>query len=982
LPTLTEAENQELLINWNNTSIDFQTDKCLHELFEARVSRSPEAVVVKHEDNELTNNYLNERANQLAHYLIALGVRPNKLVGICMKRSPDMLVAMLGILKAGGAYVPLDPDFPSERLSFMLKDTGVSVVLGSTSTKTSLPDNNARLFCIDSDWDIVSRESTDNPDTDVIPENLAYIMYTSGSTGKPKGVMVPHRAINNHMLWMQHTFPLSDSDSVIQKTPYSFDASVWEIYAPLITDATLVIARNGGHKDCKYLTDLIISNQITAVKLAPSLLRMLVEEPQLNECTCIKHVFCGSEVLPQELVKRFYNILPKSHLHNMYGPTETAVDVTWWSCDLEEEGSVPIGKAVANTQIYILNDNLDPVAVGESGELHIGGIQVACGYLNRPELTKRKFITDPFSKNQDALLYKSGDIARYRSDGSIEYLGRIDHQIKINGIRIEAGEIESTLESHPSVKQVVVVIKKNISDQRLVAYVVLKKGMPSQVKILRKYLEEKLPDYMVPNLFLILDELPLTSSGKIDRAALPEPDNKRPTIDTAYVSPHNKLEQHLASIWCELLNIDRVGINDKFFELGGTSILAAQFISRIREELGENIYIVSIFESPSIAEYIKFLKREYPAAVAEKYGIGQAEKKSACEELSQAMISEMHECVPAYIKDHKYNKNVRGNPQAIFVLAPPRSGTTLLRVMLAGHPGFFAAAELNLLMFNSMDERKAAFKDKFSLWLEGNIRAVMDIKDCDADEAKRIIEKYEKEGSTTQAFYQELQEWIGNRILIDKTPAYALDYNALEKAERDFNNALYIHLTRHPYAMTRSFEKKHLDQVLFLNKHNFSSRQLAELVWLVSHQNTSKFLQQIPDNRKFRIKFEDMVKQPQEIMEAMCQNFGFDYHSDLIDPYKNIDKKMTDGIYDVSAPMGDTRLLERNAIDPAVADSWKGVLSDNYLSDITWDVAEEFGYERPVQTGKIVTDQVNRKNAARTRRDKMAQQRQVRSKRR
>jgi amino acid adenylation domain-containing protein len=952
---MSQEELYRVLVQFNDTRVDYPEHVCLHQLFEAQVLRMPDRVAVVYEGTRLTYAELNLRANQLAHHLRALGVGPEVSVGVYMERSLEMVVALYAILKAGGAYVPLDPEYPRERIAFMLEDAQAPVLLTQKHLLLELPAHGPEVVCLDTDWPEIEGMATHNPSSGVTAENLAYVIFTSGTTGRPKGVMNCHRGICNRLLWMQDAYQLTEEDCIVQKTPFSFDVSVWEFFWPLLFGARLVVARPGGHKDSSYLVNLIVEHRVTTIHFVPSMLQLFLDDRAVGSCQSLKRVICSGEALPHDLQERFFTRLD-AELHNLYGPTEAAVDVTYWAC---EQGSsldfVPIGRPVANTQIYILDDKMEPVPVGESGELHIGGVQVARGYINRPELTEERFIPDPFSDQLGARLYRTGDLASYLPTGAIKFLGRIDHQVKIRGNRIELGEIESVLGGHPAVKQAVVLAREDEpGEKRLVAYVVANPGQIPDTGQLRLHLLEKLPDYMIPSAFVVLDEMPLSPNGKVDRRALPKPSNKRPELGQAYVAPRNELERYLASIWCDIIQLDRVGIHDRFFELGGTSLQAARFINRLQQELNENIYIVSVFEAPTIAEYAAFLQKDYAGALSSRLGLGQVPEQRPQPDwpvgpgdgrIDEQAIARMMECIvslPTTEKDEKEPKN----PPAIFVLAPPRSGTTLLRVMLAGHPDLFAASELQLLGFNTLRERRTAYSGKFSLWLEGTIRTIMEIRGCDAEEATRIMEEYERRDYTTKQLYAVLQEWIGARTLVDKSPSYVLDLSTLEKAERDFQDALYIHLVRHPYAMVRSFESYHMDQVLFLKAQPFSPRQLGELVWLISHRNVLQFLRNVPEHRQYHMRFEDLVSQPQVVVQEMCQTLQLNFHAGLMKPYENVEKKMTNGIYEESKPMGDTRFLEHRRINPEVAKAWQGVLTDDFLSDLTWDLALLLGYER------------------------------------
>ncbi len=602
LPLLTEAASHRLLVEWNATAADYPTEPCLHNLFEAQVMRTPGHVALVCNNQQLTYGELNKKANQLANYLQSLGVGPDVLVGLCLERSVEMVVALLGVLKAGGAYVPLDPQYPKERLAFMREDAGVAVLLTQKKWLPVLAGPKAKVFCLDSGWERMAAESEVNPACAATGENLAYVIYTSGSTGTPKGVMIPHQAICNHMHWMQSCFPLNQADRVLQKTPFSFDASIWEFYAPLLTGARLIMAKPGSIQDTQYLVNTIVDQQVTVLQVVPSLLRMLLEPKGIEIGKSLRRVFCGGEALPVDLHERFFEKMD-AELINLYGPTEACIDATFWRC---ERGStrrvVPIGGPISNTQIYVLDSHLNPLPIGVRGELHIGGCGLAKGYLNQPELTAEKFIPDPFSSQPGARLYKTGDLACYLPDGSVNYLGRKDHQVKLRGFRIELGEIEAVLKKHRAVHEAVVQDRADTpGDIRLVAYVVFVQAQKSSISELRSFLTQKLPKYMVPAAFVFLDDLPLTPNGKVDRRLLPAPDTDRPQLDGGYVAPWTQVQELLAAIWCTVLGLERVGVHDNFFELGGHSLLATRVISRVRAAFDVDLPVRLLFEQPTVA---------------------------------------------------------------------------------------------------------------------------------------------------------------------------------------------------------------------------------------------------------------------------------------------------------------------------------------------------------------------------------------------
>jgi amino acid adenylation domain-containing protein len=617
LPMLGEAERRQLVVEFNHTAVDYpEGSACLHEIIERQIERAPDQVAVVFKDQSFTYRHLNERANQLAHHLRKHGVGPGAVVGICVERSLEMEVALLAILKAGGAYMPLDPEYPSERLAWMLDDAKPPIVLSQQAVADRLPLQAIPVFLLDSEWHKLESESTSNPGVAVRPADLAYVIYTSGSTGKPKGVLNVHQGIVNRLLWMQSEYNLTPADRVLQKTPYSFDVSVWELFWPLMTGATLVMAQPGGHRDPSYLAQLMLQEKITTTHFVPSMLRAFLETAAIPKHSSLRQVFCSGEALAADLQNRFFQ-MSDAALHNLYGPTEAAVDVTYWACRRDDPRLfVPIGRPIANIQIYILDARLQPAPLGVAGELHIGGIGVARGYLNRPELTAERFIPDPFRSapvggpalDPAVRLYKTGDLARYLPGGEIEYLGRLDHQVKIRGFRIELGEIEAVIRQSPGILETVVVAREDTpGDKRLVAYVALAKPDSLNADELRESLRTSLPEHMIPAAFVPLAELPLTSSGKIDRRALPAPNYESAQPGQVHLEPRNQTEKSMATIWAEVLQLGKIGIHDNFFELGGHSLLAVRLFAQISRTFGKTVSMNTLFLTPTIAELSRLI---------------------------------------------------------------------------------------------------------------------------------------------------------------------------------------------------------------------------------------------------------------------------------------------------------------------------------------------------------------------------------------
>ncbi|HEU0054412.1 MAG TPA: amino acid adenylation domain-containing protein, partial [Longimicrobium sp.] len=597
LELLDEAERALVLEAWNDTAAEVPADQCIHQLFEAQAARTPDAVAVRFEEASLTYRELNERANQLAHHLRGHGVGPEVRVGVLMERSLEMVVSLLAVLKAGGAYVPLDPGLPAERLAYMLDDSAVPLVLAQAVLHGAVPAREGvEVLAVDALAERLAAESAENPAVGAGPDSLAYVIYTSGSTGRPKGVMNQHRGVVNRLVWMQAHFGIGADDVVLQKTPFGFDVSVWEFFWPLRQGATLVMARPDGHRDPLYLQEVIERRGVTTLHFVPSMLQQFVEAVEPGRCASLRHVVCSGEALPPALVARFHDrFAAPVVLTNLYGPTEAAVDVSFWTCPRDGTVDVvPIGRPVWNTALYVLDAALRPVPVGVPGELYIGGVQVARGYLDRPGLTAERFVPDPFSAEGGARLYRTGDRVRWRADGAIEYLGRLDFQVKVRGFRIELGEIEAVLRGHESVADCVVMARADAGEQRLVAYVV----GDADAEALRGRLRRSLPEYMVPSAFVSLEALPLTPNGKLDRRALPAPDFA--SAAERYVAPRTETEALLAEIWAEVLRLPRVGVHDGFFELGGHSLMATSVVSRVGEVFGVELPLRAIFETPTV----------------------------------------------------------------------------------------------------------------------------------------------------------------------------------------------------------------------------------------------------------------------------------------------------------------------------------------------------------------------------------------------
>ncbi|WP_080135505.1 non-ribosomal peptide synthetase, partial [Bradyrhizobium sacchari] len=704
---LSTAERTYLLEELNRTAVAYPLDVCIHELFEAQVRRAPDAVAVVHEEERLSYRELNARANQLAHHLIALGVKPDQPVAICIERSPMMVVGLLAILKAGGAYVPLDPAYPSARLRQVLNDAVPRLLLADMAGRAALgEDVPADVSVVELDaaapaWASLPEADPDRRTLSLTSRNLAYVIYTSGSTGNPKGAQNEHRAIVNRLIWMQNAYGLKPTDVVLQKTPFSFDVSAWEFFWTLLEGATLVLAPPGAHRDPDALVELIISQRITTVHFVPSMLVSFLDAKSVDRCTSLRRVLCSGEALPAASVHKVRRLLPWTGLHNLYGPTEAAIDVTAWSCPAEfDEAIVPIGRPIANTRIYLRDGHGALVPFGAAGELYIGGTGVARGYLNRPELTAERFIASPFVDGDR--LYRTGDLARYLPDGNLEFLGRNDDQVKIRGFRIEPGEIAARLCEHACVREAVVVAREDgRGEQRLVAYVVAAEAEGSDLPgSLRAHVSAGLPDYMVPSAFVRLSALPVTVNGKLDRNALPAPGDEAYARRT-YAPPQGEMETVLAQIWAELLGLDRVGRHDNFFELGGHSLLAVQMLEHLRRR-SLHIEVRTLFVKPVLADLAASLGHHQelavPANLITERSAAITPEMLPLIELAQDEIDRIIATVPGGVR----------NIQDIYGLSPLQEGILFHHLLAAKGDPYLLVSQMAFAERGLLDRYLAA----------------------------------------------------------------------------------------------------------------------------------------------------------------------------------------------------------------------------------------------------------------------------------
>jgi amino acid adenylation domain-containing protein len=945
-------------------ALDGSVVSCLHELVEMQVRRSPHAVAVAHRGQKLSYNSLDGRANRLADELRDVGVRPEATVAVRLEPSVDLLIALLAVLKAGGAYVPIAPATPQRRLQHIVADTRALVLLTTTALGAQLPDLACPVLAVDAVASIGEPTAGGLKDR-AVPDNLAYVLYTSGSTGTPKGVMIPHRGICNTLIWRQDSFPFTADDRVLLTFSFAFDASIFELFQPLIAGASVVIPDSDLGGDPERVIDAIRRHSITVLGAVPSWLAQLATRPDLPLCDSLRIVFSGGEPLTEDLVGSLRAAIDVEVV-NVYGPTEASMEATSWTWTAGSP--ISIGRPVRNMRAYILDEDLDPVPVGIVGDLYLAGAGLARGYLGAPATTAESFVPKPFDGSTGARMYRTGDRCRWRSDRSLEYVGRDDQQIKVGGQRVELGEIEATLLQHEDVAESVVQLREPVHGKRvLVAYVVpAGQAAPNQEE-LKRHLALRLPRYMIPRVFEFLESIPRTAAGKVDRvtiSTLPHPGSP----PGANQAPSTPLERLLTKLWSELLGVDAIGIDDDFFDLGGDSIHAAILAHRLEAELEEFVYSVAIYDAPTIRELAAYLFATYREATR-RFLPSDAPRAltPVSTGVSDADITTLRQAIRTLPRGTALTSGPK-NSCAVFILSPPRCGSTLLRTMLGAHPALFAPPELQLLNYHTLRERSAALASaRDGFWLQGTVRALMELFRCDAETADRIMDNCERRDMSVKDFYRLLQERLGEITLVDKTPTYTLDRQVLERAEDNFDAPLYIHLVRHPSAAIGSFEEARL-QVFFppflRADHQFSSAQLAELIWVVCNQNILEFLSGIPDRRQHLVRFEDLVRHPEDTATKLAAFLGLPFDTNMINPYQQDQRVlMTDGVRPLARMLGDVKFHQHTGIDASAAERTLGHGREAALGEVTRRVAASLGY-RLRQHGNSVLVALQKRGAA------------------
>lgn len=965
---LTEAEMAQLA-RWRGGLGQYPVTTTLGDRFREQTRLRPDAVALRCDERSLSYAELDAESDRIAARLRSKGVNRGDRVGLCAERSPELLIGLLAIVKLGAAYVPLDPGYPIDRLTYMIEDSGLQVALTHGITP-ELPVPCLALADPASELDDTSPLPTWHD-----PDTIAYIIYTSGSTGRPKGVEVSHGNVLRLFDCCAADYNFGSEDVWTLFHSYAFDFSVWEIWGALLFGGQLVVVPYGVSRSPERFLELLRLERVTVLNQTPSAFRQLIEADRRapdQAPLALKWVIFGGEALDPRSLTPWVDRhgLSAPQLVNMYGITETTVHVTLHRIsehDLAEGGSL-IGVPLSDLSIDLVDRYGQRVPTGVAGEILVGGAGLAKGYLNRPELTVERFAhfqaepgrltALPADSPGSLRLYRSGDLGRWLPRGGLEYLGRIDQQVKIRGFRIELGEIESALAQHPKVSEAMVEVRQDAAGAQLVAYVVSPDGALNTLSgDLRAHLKARLPDYMVPARVLVLERFPLTVNGKLDRRALAGLLDQQAATGMApgavSAPPETPLEQFLAGIWREVLGLGQVGLDDNFFELGGDSIRGAIVVNKIQERFQSVVYVVALFEAPTLRQLVDYFRVHYPEAVA-KFEHTDSRMADDAAELAAVTESDL-DAFRRLIPPVNRLSAARRNPRAVFVLSPPRSGSTLLRVLLGGHPQLFSPPELELLGFDSLGQRRQVCSGRDAFWLEGTQRALMEALQVDADTAKRLMAEREDADQPVSAFYGELQGWLGGRLLVDKSPSYALDLETLRRAETWFEAPLYLHLHRHPYGMISSFEEARLNQIFFRYPHNYPVRRLAELIWLHSHQTIQTFLADIPPERQMAISFEHITQAPEASVKQLCAFIGIDYDPNMLDLYSEQGQqaRMTDGPYRESKMLGDTKFLGHKRIDPTVADRWRGLYRSDFLGEASWTMAQRLGYPRTAPGGRL-----------------------------
>ena len=934
-------------------------EQSISSLFEQQVAVNPTSLAVESKQHSLSYASLNEAANGIAQCIVKVGGTHNEPVILLLGPDAPLVVGILGVLKAGKICVPLGPSQPLETLNRILRDSRARLIITKGTNVQAV-----RRVC-DSRCHVLDIERIPSrPDHDLLNQSFslrspAYLLYTSGSTGEPRGVVHTQESLLHLVLGSINALGLLSDDRVALMPSSSFIGATRSILATLLSGASLH-PFNVNEEGLGQFADWLVEEEITTYHFVPTFFRYFVASlDDRRTFPRLRLVYLGGEPVRKTDVDSFRTHFARDAvLINGYGTTETgAIRRFVIDRDTIIKGPlVPVGFPVADKEVLILDKAGHLLENGLVGEIAVKSRYLASGYWHQPEATQLAF--SGISGGGEQVVYRTGDLGRLAPDGCLEHLGRRDAQVKIRGHRVDLAQVETAVLSVPSVTDVAVVARWDRNAEiRLVAYLASNSARQMTVGNVRDILERILPSYSVPSSFVFLDAIPKTSRGKVDKVALPDPPAGRPNLDEPYMAPRTELERFLVKLWCEVLELEEIGIHDSFFHLGGDSLHAAKLINRVQKPLENSpqyIYMSAVFESPTVAKLADYLKRYYPSVVA---GVCQKKGSNDLEAIitkdipfpgtpvDESGLSRMRQLIASRYPS-EYEQVTTKNPTAIFLLCSSRSGSTLLRVMLGGHPLLFAPPELRLLGYNTLAEREATHSREEAVMLEGAIRMVMQISSRSALQARNWMAELAERGTTTTCFFRMIQDVLDKMRLVDKTPSYALHQPILERAEACFRDPIFIHLVRHPLEMVHSSEEIRLNLVSPFRHHVSSAAELAEMLWLISHQNILNFLSSVPAQRHYRVQFEELVRNPEVVMRGLCGFLNLTFDLEMLRPHENQTVKMTDSIHPETKMIGDIKFHEYTSIDPTVADRWKKHDSQYTLSERTWDLAERLGYAR------------------------------------
>ncbi len=923
--------------------------------FESIVARYPDRLALVDDQVSLTYMELNVAANQVAHGLLEQLGEGNEPVIHLFEQSVEAIIAVLGILKAGKFYVPLNNGSPPKYLRRIIE------TMDSTLLLTDSPNLDLAIATADHQIDVrtlsdISVDVSANPNIPIQPDDYLYVVFTSGSTGAPKGVIDIHRNVLRFAADFSRRFHIGFEDRCLKIFRLSFSGSLSTLYGTLLFGSSAFlydIHRQG----IEHLPGWISQHRLTILAFTPPAFRLFAEasaeRPDFSSVRLLR--LGGDSALPTDLTTAWRLFPATAVVWTGYGASEAKgiADMLYDKRSGTGIQEMATGWPFKGLEVLLVDDEGNRLPTGAVGEIVVRSRYNSPGYWKQPELTRTKFRPDPTAKG--ITLYQTGDLGRIDDDGLLYHMGRVDSQVKIGGQRVELGEIEHTLLDMDEVDEAVVLVRGgSIPQQRLLAWLVWKDpNQPLTVSELRRRLAERLPAYMIPAAYIPMKRFPLNANGKIDRRSLPAPDHQRPALDSAYAPPQTPFELELAQIWREILGFQEIGVDDNFFELGGDSIRAMQMLSRVQQRINATLHIQAIFDAPTIAKMAIYLTVSYieqhqkghldPTVASSLPATGNSTTTVGVTADAIARFRALR--APAI--DMQPRPTAK-NPPALFILAPPRSGTTLLRVMLAGHDRLFAPPELYLLNHYNLAERSRLNEGRMAYRLEGSVRALMALHDCNAETALEMMADYENQHLSTQAFYATLQSAAGARLLVDKTPVYASHADILRRAESWFDQPLYVHLSRHPAATIHSYVESHF-HLRNGSGGEFSPNQLAELTWLTYHENIRAFLDTLPAGRQLHIRYEDLVTTPETAMVRLCNHLGIDFQSEMLDPYGDARSRMTDGLYPQSTMIGDPTFHRFSEVSTASVDAWRTALGSTgswrgELSLRSIEIAERFGY--------------------------------------